>query len=106
MRSYRNFRRDLRPPVLTPRQRRVLRLVAQGLTSEEIGRRLRISPRTVQVHRSHAMEVLDVRNAVQLIRKAMAYRLLTPRHLGVPERRRSSRAARRWGASRRSTRRR
>lgn len=93
MRSHRHARQEVRTPVLTPRQHRVLHLVAKGLTSQEIGRRLHISPRTVQVHRSHAMELLDVRNAVQLIRKAMAYRLLTPRHLGLPGRLRTSRTA-------------
>ncbi len=39
--------------MLTPREREVTRLVALGHNSESIGRRLRISVKTVRVHRNH-----------------------------------------------------
>jgi len=42
---------DDAPRALTPRQKEILRLVAQGLTNREIAEHLDISVRTVEVHR-------------------------------------------------------
>lgn len=69
------------PPALTPRQRQILRLVAEGLTNREIGNRLEISVRTVEVHRFALMQKLKVRNVAQLLRQALALRLL-PKNFG------------------------
>jgi ATP/maltotriose-dependent transcriptional regulator MalT len=38
------------PPVLTPRQRQVVELIAAGCSNEEVGERLGISPRTAKAH--------------------------------------------------------
>ena len=38
------------PPVLTPRQRQVVGLIAAGCSNEEVGERLGISPRTAKAH--------------------------------------------------------
>jgi DNA-binding CsgD family transcriptional regulator len=46
--------------VVTPREREVLTLVAQGLTNREIGKRLGISPGTVRSHLEHAYPKLGV----------------------------------------------
>ena len=51
---------------LTPRQKEILRCVAQGLTNRETAHRLRISVRTVEVHRARVFEKMDVRSAVEL----------------------------------------
>jgi DNA-binding CsgD family transcriptional regulator/tetratricopeptide (TPR) repeat protein len=51
---------------LTPSELEVVRLAAEGLTNPEIGRRLYISPRTVQSHLSHAFRKLDVSSRVEL----------------------------------------
>ncbi|WBB80933.1 AAA family ATPase [Micromonospora sp. WMMD882] len=51
--------------VLTPREREVLALVAEGLTNREIGQRLFISERTIGVHVSHIFDKLQVRTRVQ-----------------------------------------
>ena len=57
---------------LTPREREVLGLAAQGLHAKEIGARLGISPRTVEVHKAHLMDKLGVRNVAELVRFAVA----------------------------------
>lgn len=51
---------------LTDREREVAKLVAQGLVSRTIGERLGISPRTAELHRSHALKKLAVGSTVQL----------------------------------------
>ncbi len=54
--------------LLTPRERDVLGLVANGASNKEAGRRLGISPRTIEVHRARIMDKLGARNAADLIR--------------------------------------
>ncbi len=61
---------------LTPRQKEILRLVAQGLTNREVAHSLKISVRTVEVHRFNLMRRLRVRNVAQLLRQALLLRLL------------------------------
>ncbi len=56
---------------LTPRQREVLRLIAQGLTAAEIGRRLYLSPHTVESHRDNIMARLGLHSKAELIRYAI-----------------------------------
>jgi two-component system, NarL family, response regulator NreC len=63
---------------LTPRQRVVLQLAAEGHTSVEIGARLNISPRTVENHRSTLMQRLGLTNQTGLIRHAMRHGLIPP----------------------------
>ena len=63
-------------PALTPRQKQILRLVAEGLTNREIARHFGISVRTVEVHRFNLMRRLRVRNVAQLLRQALMLRLL------------------------------
>jgi DNA-binding CsgD family transcriptional regulator len=54
--------------LLTPREREVLALVAAGASNKEAGRRLGISPRTVETHRARIMAKLGARNAADLVR--------------------------------------
>ncbi|MBI1204854.1 MAG: response regulator [Rhodopseudomonas sp.] len=54
--------------LLTPREREVLGLIAAGASNKEAGRRLGISPRTVEVHRARIMEKIGARNAADLVR--------------------------------------
>ncbi len=61
---------------LTTRQNEILRLVAQGCTNREIGQRLDISVRTVEVHRFNLMRRLRVRNVAQLLRQAIALNII------------------------------
>lgn len=53
---------------LTQREREVLQLLVDGLSNKEIGIQLKISPRTVEVHRARIMEKLRARNTADLIR--------------------------------------
>lgn len=57
--------------LLTPRQREVLQLVARGLTSKEIAQHLGISYRTIEVHRMHLMQRLNVHDVTALVRFAI-----------------------------------
>jgi two-component system, NarL family, response regulator NreC len=56
---------------LTDREREVFQLVAEGLTNADIGRRLFISPRTVEIYRANMMQKLDLSNQTELIRYAL-----------------------------------
>lgn len=51
---------------LTDREIEVLKLVAKGMTNLQIGEQMNISPRTVDTHRRHIMEKLDLHNAAAL----------------------------------------
>lgn len=56
---------------LTPRQREVLQLVAEGKTTKEISAALHISPKTVEFHRNSLMDELGVRTTAELTRYAI-----------------------------------
>lgn len=62
--------------MLTPREREVLRLIAQGLTSTEIARMFTLSSRTVETHRAHMMRKLGLHTQVDLARFALENGLL------------------------------
>ena len=62
------------PPVLTPRQKRVVELIAAGYSNEEVGERLGISPRTAKAHCDVLRQKLGVPRRRQI---PLAYRLLT-----------------------------
>lgn len=55
---------------LTNREREVLQMAAEGLSSAEIARRLSISPRTAELHRGRMMHKLGLRSQTDLIRYA------------------------------------
>ncbi len=63
--------------VLTEREREVLGLVGQGLTNEEIGRALYLSPLTAKTHVSRIMSKLAARDRVQLVVVAYETGLVT-----------------------------
>jgi DNA-binding NarL/FixJ family response regulator len=57
---------------LTPRQREVLQLVAEGKSTKEISAALNISPKTVEFHRNSLMDELGVRTTAELTRYALS----------------------------------
>ena len=56
---------------LTPRQREILQLVAEGHTNKEIAQRLGLSYRTIEAHRNQLMKRLDVHDLTGLVRFAV-----------------------------------
>jgi two-component system response regulator NreC len=58
-------------PELTPREREVLQLLAEGHTTNEIAATLFISPKTVGTHRQHIMKKLDLHTVADLTREAI-----------------------------------
>ena len=63
---------------LSPREREVLHLVAEGLTAPDIAERLFVSPRTVETHRSNGLAKLGLRSQAQLIRYVIERGLIPP----------------------------
>jgi DNA-binding NarL/FixJ family response regulator len=63
---------------LTPRQREVLQLVAEGNSTKEIAARLGLSPKTVETHRTQLMERLGVHDVSGLVRFAVRVGLINP----------------------------
>ena len=63
---------------LTPRQRQVLQLVAEGLGTREIAERLFVSVKTVETHRAQIMQRLDIYDVAGLVRFAIRHGLLPP----------------------------
>ena len=77
---------------LSPREAEVAGLVADGLSSPEIAKKLRLSPRTVEMHRARAMRRLGVENVAELTGVILAARALSgpvaparPRRAARPE---------------------
>ena len=63
---------------LTPRQREVLRLIAEGLSTKEIAFKLGLSVKTVETHRAQLMERLEIRDVAGLVRFAIRSGLVDP----------------------------
>ena len=57
--------------LLTPREREILQLVAEGYSSPEVAEKLFISPRTVDTHRSNLMAKLGLKNQTELVQYAL-----------------------------------
>ncbi len=64
--------------LLTPRQREVLQLIAEGLSNKEIAHRLKLSVKTVETHRSELMERLDIHGTAGLVRYAIRVGIAHP----------------------------
>jgi DNA-binding CsgD family transcriptional regulator len=56
---------------LTPREREVLQLAAEGLTNPQIAEKLALSPRTVEMHRGNLTRKLGLRTQTELVRYAI-----------------------------------
>ena len=63
---------------LTPRQREILRLIAEGQNTKQIGGKLKLSPKTVEYHRQKLMTVLNLHDVPALVRFAVLVGLVSP----------------------------
>jgi DNA-binding NarL/FixJ family response regulator len=63
---------------LTPREREVVKLIAEAHTTEQIAALLLISPRTVERHRENILAKLGMRDRVQITRWAIRHGLIEP----------------------------
>lgn len=64
------------PAELTPRERQVLQLIAEGYTNKEIAGILSISVKTVQAHRGNLMQKLDLHDRGELIKYAIQKKII------------------------------
>ena len=71
--SYRNgdAEADTVSHQLTPRQREVLQLIAEGLSAKEVAATLKISVRTAEAHKAHILEALEMRSTAELVQYAI-----------------------------------
>jgi len=58
-------------PPLSPRQREILQLIAEGNATKQIAAKLRLSVKTVETHRAHIMQRLGIRDVPGLVRYAI-----------------------------------
>jgi len=63
---------------LSRRQREVLQLIAEGLSTKEIAFRLKLSIKTIETHRAQIMERLDIHDVAGLVRFAVRVGLVDP----------------------------
>jgi DNA-binding CsgD family transcriptional regulator len=65
-----------KPAVLSPREREVVRLIAGGKSSKEIGRVLAISPRTVDTYRNRLRDKLALHSVAEGVRWTLQWGML------------------------------
>ncbi len=63
---------------LTPRERQVIHQVIEGFTNRQIAARLKISPRTVEMHRANLMRKLNLSSTAELVRYALDRGITSP----------------------------
>jgi len=63
---------------LTPRQREILQLIAEGKSSKQIAQLLKASVKTIESHRASLMERLDIHDVAGLVRYAIRLGLVSP----------------------------
>jgi DNA-binding NarL/FixJ family response regulator len=71
LQSYREGETGSQEATLTPRQREVLQLIAEGNSAKEIARVLHISVRTAEAHKARIQDALGVRTTAELVQYAI-----------------------------------
>jgi DNA-binding NarL/FixJ family response regulator len=61
---------------LTPRQREILQLIAEGMTSRQIAEELKVHIKTVESHRMHLMKRLGIHDVAGLVRYAIRHKVV------------------------------
>jgi two-component system, NarL family, response regulator NreC len=67
---------NLRRSSLTPREREVVKMIAQGNSAREIASLLGLSVKTVEAHRFNLMRKLDIHNKAQLVTYAIQKKIV------------------------------
>jgi DNA-binding NarL/FixJ family response regulator len=67
-----------RDKLLTPRQREIVHLLAEGKSMKEVARVLNVTPRTVAFHKYRVMEELNIKTTAELIQFAIKSRIIIP----------------------------
>ncbi|MBK7023917.1 MAG: response regulator transcription factor [Sulfuritalea sp.] len=67
--------RGLPHETLSQRERQIFKLIAQGVSLNQIAEQLHLSPKTVTTHKTHLMEKLGIANNAELIRYAIEHKL-------------------------------
>ena len=62
--------------MLSTRQREILQAIAEGKSTKDIAELLSISPKTVETHRGHLMQKLDIHDIAGLVRYAIKHGLV------------------------------
>jgi len=65
-------------PALTPREREIVQLVAEGRSTKELADRLGISPKTAETHRTNIMRKLNLHSVSEVVRYAIRNQISTP----------------------------
>ena len=63
--------------LLTPREKEVLQLLAEGKTNKEVAAHLDVSPYTVESHRTNLMQKLDIHNTAEIVLYAVRKKLVS-----------------------------
>ena len=73
------YKRDVQSRVerLTPREKQVMKLVVQGKLNKQVASELGLSHKTIEVHRAHVMEKMDVGSLAELVRMSIAMESVT-----------------------------
>lgn len=66
------------PEVLTPREKEIIQLIAEGHSNRTVGEMLHISVKTVEAHRAAAMSKLHISSTASLVRYAIRNKLIEP----------------------------
>jgi two-component system response regulator NreC len=67
---------NLRRSALTPREREVVKMIAEGNSAREIAGLLGLSVKTVEAHRFNLMRKLDIHNRAQLVTYAIQKKIV------------------------------
>jgi len=65
-------------PALTPREREIVQLVAEGRSTKELADRLGISPKTAETHRTNLMRKLNLHSVSEVVRYAIRNKFVEP----------------------------
>ena len=66
------------PSILTPREREIVQLIAEGHSNKQIAGILNLSLKTVETHRAHVMRKLNLSSAAELVRYAVRNKIVEP----------------------------